>query len=85
MFGVDLIGISIEHTLPSIVHLLLQQLDLGRIHTSTRRSRFSQSVRQTGRPVAPVGGLLSSRPNSSISGECRGRGDVGIDSSASGT
>ena len=34
MFGVDFIGISVEHTLPDIVHLLLQQLNFGRVHAS---------------------------------------------------
>jgi hypothetical protein len=56
VFGVDLIGISVQHTLAGIMHLLLEQLDLGRIHTRARRSRFSQSVCQTGQPVAPMGG-----------------------------
>ena len=34
MFGVNLTGISVEYTLPDVVHLLLEQLNLGRVHTS---------------------------------------------------
>jgi hypothetical protein len=83
IFGISLIGISIEHTLPDIMHLLLQQLNFGRIHTSARRSRFGQSVCQTGQPVAPMGGATESPSNSSISGACRRRRDLGTDSSSS--
>jgi hypothetical protein len=56
MFGVNLMGICLEDKLSDIVHLLLQQLNFGRIHTSARRSRFGQSMCETGQPVAPVGG-----------------------------
>jgi hypothetical protein len=34
VFGVNLIGIGVEHKLPDIVHLLPQQLNFGRVHTS---------------------------------------------------
>jgi hypothetical protein len=33
VFGVNLIGISVQHTFPDIVHLFLQQLNFGRVHT----------------------------------------------------